>query len=177
MGPEGARANLVEDLRRPPFPIDDVEPAKRRGSEYLDVEYMRTTLFSLRRYKHLSEETLALLGLEANPAGYDLFGGYFLSKCRAHIYEYSNLKWVDVEDEEMNKPEEIQDRDNHCWDADKYAFCIEWEPHKTDQRPETETTAENYRAKRGQRIDRELRGAMRQMAKNQGPKQDTFWGD
>jgi len=151
-GAESARANLLEDMEASPFPIE-CRPYRRTGAEYLDVERMRSTLFQTRRYRTLSAETLAVLGIDHNPAGYDLFGGYFFINCRAHVYEFKNLRWAQTYDDLVNKPEEIEDADNHTWDAGKYAVLEPWDttqkpradaPPKTDYRRFTAHSVAEY---------------------------------
>ena len=140
-GPESARANLLEDMEANPYPIQ-CRPYRRTGAEYLDVERMRATLFQTKRYRHLSAETLAILNIEYNPAGYDLFGGYFFVNCMAHIYEFKNLRWAEVFDDLVNRSEEIEDADNHTWDAGKYALLEPWD-NSVKPRPDAPPVADS----------------------------------
>lgn len=144
---EAPRVNLLDAMRSPPFPVD-CEPAKRTGQETLDVERVRQFLFTRKKFKVLSPETLAVLGIEHNPAGYDLFGGYFFANCAAHIYEFKNLKWTEVTDPDVNAIEELQDIDNHTFDATKYLLSDDWDPRS--RKPETvrESNPQQLRARR-----------------------------
>lgn len=155
-GPESARSNLLEELRSAPYALD-VDPAKRSGDEYLDIQNVRKLLFQRRRFKTLTPEELAVLGLEFHPTGYDLYGGYFFANCPAHIYEFKNLRFDEIVDPNVNAPESIQDKDNHTWDETKYVLSKEWDQNR--KRPRDTGAVTDQRAVRAARAAKSLRDA------------------
>lgn len=163
-GAESPRANLLEQMLSTPYPID-CQPARRTGSEPVDIEKFRNTIFNRRHYRTLSDETRAVLGLEVNPEGYNLFGGYFLEHCTAHRQEFENLKWAEALDPNVNPTERIQDFDNHTWDASKYALSEEWDQSRKGRADISRE--EDYRAWRARQLSKDYHKAGQAYASQQ----------
>lgn len=173
LGPESPRLNQLEELQRMPYPVDCV-PARRTGAEYLDIEKMRAKIFARKHYRTLTTETLALLGIEHNESGYELFGGYFFAHCEAHRHEYKNLKWEEAMDPDTNPSEKIQDFDNHCWDADKYCLGEDWDPKPKRKSAHRFGDSKNWRA---HQVDKDFnRSSAQYIKEKRGGRGESVYG-
>jgi hypothetical protein len=164
LGPEAPRTNLLEQLQKEPHSLP-CRPARRAGNEATEIERFRTEIFMRKHYKTLSQETMLVLGVEPNEHGYNLFGGYFMTSCKAHIHEFKNLKWEENPDPRINSPEKIQDFDNHTWDSSKYLLSEPWDP-KRIPRPKFDSLTD-WRKVRGLEIQEQLDAAGKMLAARQ----------
>ncbi len=161
-GPESPRCTILSGMRERPYPVD-CDMARKRGKETIEIDHLRHVLFARKHYATLSDETLEVLGLKPDLSGYELFGGYFMANCTNHIREFANLTWEEAVDPLRNRIEAVQDYDNHCYDAARYANGRDWDPSK--RLPAKRVV--DFKAVRAEAVHRNLEKAGRELQRRQ----------